>query len=304
MELGEGGGGDHGGIVGGKSDGGEGYGEVAACGFGGDAAAELGVGGDASRDEEGLGTVVLGGGEGGAGEVVGDGRLEAGDEVEGFGVEEFKGLGESFGVAGFGVGEAGFAEGAGAGFDAGLHVMELGVAADGGFDAAEGQIVSPKFGAGGVFVLFEGSFAGELGGGVAGGLGFDLGEGKRNGFGVAVGGEGVHPGAAGVGKAEELGDFVVGFTGGVVEGLADVAVAPGVAGFCGEVEMGVAAADYEREKRVGVGEGGFGVHEDGVDVAFKVVDSDEGFIGGEGESLSEGDADQQCAGETGAFGYG
>jgi len=243
LELGEGGGGDHGGVVGGEGDGGEGYGEVAAGGFGVDAAAEFGVGGYASSDEQGLGAVVLGGGEGGAGEVVRDRGLEAGDEVQGFGVEEFESLGEGFGVAGFGVGEAGFAECGGADFDAGLHVVEFGIAADGGLDAAEGEIVSPKFGAGGVFVLFEDRFAGELGGGVAGGLGFDLGERERDSFGVAVGGDGVHPGAAGVGKAEELGDFVVGLAGRVVEGFADVAIVPGVAGFCGEVEVGVATAD-------------------------------------------------------------
>jgi len=207
--------------------------------------------------------VVLGCGEGRAGEVAGDRCLEAGDEVQGFGVEEFDSLGEGFGVAGFGLGESGLAEGGGAGFDAGLHVVELGVAADGGFDAAEREVET-----GGVFVVFEDRFAGEFGSGVAGGLGFDLGEGERDGFGVAVGGEGVHPGAAGVGKAEELGDFVVGFARGVVEGFADVAIVPGVAGFCGEVEVGMAAADDEGEEGVGVGEGGFGVHEDGVDVAF------------------------------------
>jgi len=67
--------------------------------------------------------------------------------------------------------------------------------------------------------------------------------------------------------------------------------------------VGVAAADDESEQGVGVGEGGFRVHEDGVDVAFEMVDGDERFVGGEGERFGEGDADEQCAGEAGAFGY-
>ncbi len=58
-------------------------------------------------------------------------------------------------------------------------------------------------------------------------FGFDLGEGELYGVGVAVGGEVVDPGAAGVAEAEELGDLVEGFAGGVVDGVADVAVVPG-----------------------------------------------------------------------------
>ena len=39
--------------------------------------------------------------------------------------------------------------------------------------------------------------------------------------GLAEGGEGIDPGAAGVGQAEEFGDFVEGFAGGVVHGAAE-----------------------------------------------------------------------------------
>ena len=42
---------------------------------------------------------------------------------------------------------------------------------------------------------------------------------------VAEAGEGVDPGAAGIAEAEQLGDLVVGFAGGVVEGAADERVA-------------------------------------------------------------------------------
>jgi len=41
-----------------------------------------------------------------------------------------------------------------------------------------------------------------------------------------------------------------------------------------------------------------------VDVAFEVVDRDEGLVGGEGEGFGEGDADEERAGEAGAGGDG
>ncbi len=47
-----------------------------------------------------------------------------------------------------------------------------------------------------------------------------------------------------------------------------------------------------------------GVHKDGVDVAFQVVDGYEGEIGAEGEGLGETDANQQGTGEARTFGDG
>ena len=47
-----------------------------------------------------------------------------------------------------------------------------------------------------------------------------------------------------------------------------------------------------------------GLHEDGVDVAFEVVDGDQRLVEAEGEGFGVGDADEQCAGEAGAFGDG
>jgi hypothetical protein len=64
----------------------------------------------------------------------------------------------------------------------------------------------------------------------------------------------VDPRAARIAEAEELGDFVVGFAGGIVEGAADQGVVPGVLGGVGEIEVGVAAGDDEGECGV-VGEG-------------------------------------------------
>src|SRR4051812_12995995 len=49
---------------------------------------------------------------------------------------------------------------------------------------------------------------------------------------------------------------------------------------------------------------GFRLHDDGVDVAFDVVDGDEGDAGGEAERLGVGDADEEGAHEAGADGDG
>ncbi len=279
-EFGPGGGGDHGGVVGGEGEGWEGDGEAAAGGFGGETAAEFGVGGDATGDDEAAGSEGLGGGEGLAEEVADDGVLEGGDEVEGLGVEE----GEGFGGGGFEGGVGG--EGEAAGFDGLGHLIRLGIAEDGRFDSAEGEVVA---------------------GGGGGGAGFDVAEVEGDGAGVAVGGEGVDPGASGVAEAEEFGDLVEGFSSGVVYGAAYVAVVPG--GFpalLGEVEVGVSAGDDEGEEgelHGGVGASA-GLHEDGVDVAFEVVDGDEGFVEAVAEGLGVGDADEECSGEAGAFGDG
>ena len=64
---------------------------------------------------------------------------------------------------------------------------------------------------------------------------------------IAELGEGVDPGTAGIAEAEELGDFVVGFAGGVVDGAADESVGPCAVRGLREIEMGVAAGDDEGE---------------------------------------------------------
>jgi hypothetical protein len=55
--------------------------------------------------------------------------------------------------------------------------------------------------------------------------------------------------------------------------------------------------------RVGAGGLAF-VEEDRVDVAFEVVDGDEGQAGGEGEGFGVGDTDEECSSEAGAGGDG
>ena len=71
--------------------------------------------------------------------------------------------------------------------------------------------------------------------------------------------------------------------------------------------MGVASGDDEGEEREfhrGIGCAGGRFHQDGVDVAFEVVDGDQGLVEAEGEGFGVGDADQEGSGEAGAFGDG
>ena len=166
--------------------------------------AELAVGGDAAGDEQAVRAVVLGGGEGLAAEVVDDGALEAGDEVEGLLVAES-------GRASAGLHRSAASCWRRAAMDCG-HVVGFDVAEDGGLDAAEAE---------------EEWALRRRAGRSRWRFGFDLREGEGYGAGVAVGGEVVDPGAAGVAEAEQLGDLVEGFAGGVVDGVADVAVVPG-----------------------------------------------------------------------------
>ena len=70
--------------------------------------------------------------------------------------------------------------------------------------------------------------------------------------------------------------------------------------------MGVAAGDDEREQGEFHGRFGAlaGLHEDGVDVAFEMIDADQRLVEAEAEGLGIGDADEQRSGEARAFGDG
>ena len=83
-------------------------------------------------------------------------------------------------------------------------------------------------------------------------LWFDLREGEGHGAGIAESGERVDPRAAGVAEAEEFGDLVEGFAGGIVDGAADERVAPRRVDGAGEIEMGVTAGDDEGKGWVGM----------------------------------------------------
>jgi len=135
-ESGPGCSGDHGGIVGREGEGWKGHGKLAAVCLSGEAATELGVGGDTAADENGAGVEVPGGGEGLLEEVADDGMLEAGEEVEGLGIEEAVGDEVRDGLGG---GRERVCDRT-ALLDGGLHVVGLGVAEDAGFYAGEGEV--------------------------------------------------------------------------------------------------------------------------------------------------------------------
>ena len=265
-EFGPGGGSDHGGVVCGEGEGGKGDGDCSAVRLGCEAAAELGVCGDSARDEDGASAERLCGGEGLLEEVADDGVLKAGEEVEGLRLEGF-GSDEMGDVSGRGAQR--MSDGA-AGLDRRLHVMRLRVAKDRTFDARERE-VEARVGREFWTARLDGR------------------EGEGDGSGVSVRSESIDPGATGVAEAEELGDLVEGFAGGVVDGAADVAVLPErlvvCGGLVGEVEVGVSSGDDEGEEGSGGSAGGEGsgvLHENGVDVAFEVVDGEQGFGEAEG----------------------
>jgi hypothetical protein len=134
-------------------------------------------------------------------------------------------------------------EAGGAGVGLFAEVVEFDVAEDGGLDAGEREEeMGVEVGdGGGESGLGAGSLAGEME------LGLDLRKSEGDGEGIAVAGEGVDPGASGITEAEELGDLVVGFSGGVVDGAADEGVGPCAVGGTGEKEVGVAAGDDQGE---------------------------------------------------------
>ncbi len=115
----------------------------------------------------------------------------------------------------------------------------------------------------------------------------------------------VYPGSAWVAQTEKLGDFVVGFTGGIVYGAANEGVVPGAVGRPREIEMCVSTGDDESESGlfVEVRTVGFGgdvalVEESGVDVALKMVDGDEWDVLCVGEGLCVGNADEERSGKA------
>ena len=129
------------------------------------------------------------------------------------------------------------AGGAGLGFRA--EAVEFDVAENGGLDARKrkeeaGIEVGDGGGTGG---LGARRLAGQME------LGLDLRKREGHGERVTELGEGVDPGASGIAEAEQLGDLVVGFTGGVVEGAADERVGPGAVSGAAEIEVCVTAGD-------------------------------------------------------------
>ncbi len=127
-----------------------------------------------------------------------------------------------------------------------------------------------------------------------------LSKGESDGGGIAVRGEGVDPGSAGVAQPEQLGYLVKGFAGGIVEGRTHIAVGEVSTLLAGEIEVGVAARNHQR-KRPGEGMLLLLRQQDGVDMAFQVVDGDERLSQGKGQRLGVRHTHQERTGEPRAL---
>ena len=172
------------------------------------------------------------------------------------------------------------------------HVVDFDIAEHGGLDAAVGKVGAALFG--GMTVLRIAVAV------------LDLRERKLHGQRVAVLSEKVDDRAAGIAEFEQLGDLVEGLAGGVVAGVADVAVGPAGVVTLGEVEVRVSSADNQGQHwklQVAVAVLPF-FQQYGVDVAFEMVDGDERLVGSEGEGLGVAESDEQGTGEARALGYG
>jgi hypothetical protein len=188
---------------------------------GGVVGAELGV-------RDGDGGAVEAGGEGGAEATVARDPAHDGEAVEAVGLEGALGLADEDVYTGFL--EAGAKVGGDAvvGEDGGGAAELLDLAGEGGLEAGEGEVA--------VVAVEERAWEGE-------------------GLRVALLREAVDEGPAGIAEADVLGDLVVGFADGVVEGLAEGFELEGAAD---EGDAGVSAADGEADIRLpvaGVGDG-------------------------------------------------
>ena len=113
----------------------------------------------------------------------------------------------------------------------------------------------------------------------------------------------VDPGTARITKAEEFGDLVEGFACGVINSAADESVRPCSVCWARKEEVRVTAGDDEGEglciRRGGCGRCSLAfLKEDRVNVAFEMINGDEGKVVGESEGFGVGDADEQCTSEA------
>ena len=280
---------DHGGIVRRKRQRRKADRKSASPRFGGEGDAEFTVGCDSTGDENAGGAIVLGCGEGAPLQIFDDSVLEGRNQVKRLLVAERQGICRPWGSDGL--------QCVATRIDRSLHAVHLDIAQHSSLDAAEreeslgGKSILPGF-----HIVF-GDLA-EMR------FRLDLREGERNGARIAVGRQCIDEGTAGIGQAEQLRNLVEGFACCVVDGAANVAIAPGCVLLARrEIEMRMATGDDQGEcrkrKRIFVNQRL--LEQNCVDVAFQMVDGDERLVERERQSLGIGNADVQGARESGAF---
>lgn len=263
--------GDHGGVVCGEGGGGKRDGKALFQRDGGEVCAQFTIGGDTARDKDAGCAVMRGGMRCLADEVVDDGTLKRCNQVKRLLIAQRCDL-----IKG---GLRDVCERCATSVNGVLQGVRLDVAQDARLDAAEGEVEGRPFR----------------------GAAIDFYEAEWDCAGITEGAERIEPRTAGIAQAEQLSDLVIGFAGGVVDGATDVAIVPCALLLVGQVEVRVASADDECELLLG---GLCGLHQNGVDVAFKMIDGQQRFAQSVAVGLGKGDADEQGSGQTGAAGDG
>src|SRR6185437_711325 len=77
----------------------------------------------------------------------------------------------------------------------------------------------------------------------------DLRHGEFDRLRIAELGELVNHWAAGIAQPQQLGDFIEGFSGGIVSGVADVLVSPAALALFSQVEVRMSAGNHQRQQR-------------------------------------------------------
>ena len=117
---------------------------------------------------------------------------------------------------------------------------------------------------------------------------------------IAVGSEPVDNRPSGIAEREKLGDLVEGFSGGVIASVADLGVGPEILLQFGEVEMRVTSGDDERQDwklKIRIVALAL-LEQNGMNVAFQMVDRDQRLIERERQRFGEADADEERSCQT------
>ena len=129
---------------------------------------------------------------------------------------------------------------------------------------------------------------------------------EHEGVAVTLGGGAVNRGATRVVQAEQSGDLVVGLACGIVEGRTEQTHIGGNISHL--QDFGVTAGNQQRTQTTGTGIrqqvgavfGAVVLQQANANVGDQVVNAVEGLAGGNSERLRRGDADHECARQTGA----